>query len=113
MRRFQEMHSPRPPLFVFIDYVLSEKNNRRRPANGVVFFRVKLCRSKAQHCAPIWRPHYHEPSVPNRTVKNQIESQLVYVEANAPVHIPDIDRDEENSQVRNLRIQTRNGFRPL
>ena len=55
--------------------------------------------SKTQHCAPSWRPHYYEPSVPNRTVKNQVESQLVYVEANAPVYIPDIDGDEENSQV--------------
>jgi hypothetical protein len=107
------MHPPRPPFFVFSDHVLSEEDNRCRPAHGVVLFRVRLCRSQTQHCAPIRRPHYHESSVPNRTVKNQIESQLVYIEANAPVHIPDMDRDEEDAQIRKLRIQTRNRFRPL
>src|SRR5512133_1479452 len=113
MRRFLKMHPPRPPLFVSSDHVLCEKNDRCRPANRVVVFRVRLCRSKTQHCAPIWRTHYDESSLTNRTVKNQVESQLVYIEANAPVYIPDIDRDEENPQVWNLLIQTRNGFRPL
>src|SRR5438552_12397232 len=113
MRRFLKMHTPLPPLFVFGGHILGEKNDWRRPADGMVLLRVRWCRSKTQHCAPIWWPHYHEASVSNQTVKNQIESQLAYIEANAPVHIPNIDRDEEDPQVGNLRIQTRNGFRPL
>src|SRR6185437_8973835 len=113
MRRLLKMHPPRPPLFVFRGDILCKKNDRRRSADGMVLLRVRWCRSKTQHCAPIWRPHYHEASVSNRTVKDQIESQLIYVEANAPVHIPNIDRDEENPQVGNFRIRTRNGFRPL
>src|SRR5580765_3760391 len=111
MRWLLKMNAARAPFFILGDHVFGEKNDRSSAADGLV--RAGRHGSETDHGAAIGRPYHHESPIAHRAVEEEIEPQLVDVEANAAVHITNIDRDEKNPEVGDLRIQARDCAWPL
>ncbi len=98
------MTEANPALAPFAEFggdILGHKNDVRRPPDQLARYRTELGRDQVEHCGAIGRSD-RNPALAGLQlrVKSQIESELVKVEAQAPVLVANKDGDTLNAQVR-------------
>src|SRR5271154_161563 len=99
-----------PPLAVLRNHILSEKNDRRGPADQLVVVRVGIRRDQPEHRGSVGRGNRHQAVTRLKVrIQNQMESELIHVEFETAILIFDKDVDSVNPQVGVLAVQANGG----
>src|SRR3989442_8907598 len=109
-RREVEANSALGPLAVLGNHILGDKGDRRRPADELGLFRAGLRRYECEVRRAVGRGDgYKTTTGLNAGVKDQLEAELIEVEAQAVVEIANVNRNRLEAQVGVLAIQANNG----
>src|SRR6266851_1473930 len=114
-RRELEANSALGPFAVLGNHILGDKGDRHGPANELDLFRAGVRCDEGEVRGAVGRGDGYETTVGlNAGVKDQLEAELIEVEAQALLQITDENRNRLETQVRVLAIQANRGaVRPL
>src|SRR5712671_851980 len=106
-----EAHSSLAPFAKLGSDIFCNENNRRRPADELVLWGIGIGRNQGKHRRPVgWCNRY--PSLAGRkaSIKSQMESELVQVEAQASILISNEYIDSMDTEVRFVSIEVKTGL---
>src|SRR5229473_3913363 len=99
-RRKVEANSSFGPFAVFGNHILGDKGDGRKPANELALFRAGFRRDESEVRGAVGRGDGYETTVGlNAGVKDQLEAELIEVEAQAVVEIANVNRNGLKTQV--------------
>jgi len=107
-RRETKMDSALAPFRELGDHVLREENDRGRPADERIVFRIRIGCYQPQHRSTVGRRHRHQTVARLQPgIQCQIESELLCIEFEAPILIAHVNVDGVDPQVRILAVQAK------
>ena len=110
-RRIAKVNSAFAPFAELGDHVFGKKNDRRVPADELVFFRLGVRGDQPQHGDAVRRGDGDQAVAGLKAdIQSQIESQPIPVEFQTPILIFDKNVDGVNAEVGILAVQTNGGY---